>query len=244
MNIRINNLNKAFGEKTAVDIPQLTINNGEIVGIVGNNGAGKTTLFRLMLDLIKADEGDISIQDDSKKGASVEINPAKSEDWKVFTGAYIDEGFLIDFLTPEEFFTFIGKVNGLIEHETYERTDMFKQFMNGEILGQEKLIRSFSAGNKQKIGIISAFINRPKVAILDEPFNFLDPSSQNSLKHIIKNYHAQNDATILISSHNLYHIIDVSSRIILLENGRIIKDMPNTGDDTKRELEDYFNIAQ
>lgn len=244
MNIRINNLNKAFGEKTAVDIPQLTITNGEIVGIVGNNGAGKTTLFRLMLDLIKADKGDISIQDDSKKGASVEINPAKSEDWKVFTGAYIDEGFLIDFLTPEEFFTFIGKVNGLTEHETYERTDMFEQFMNGEILGQEKLIRSFSAGNKQKIGIISAFINRPKVAILDEPFNFLDPSSQNSLKHIIKNYHAQNDATILISSHNLYHIIDVSSRIILLENGRIIKDMPNTGDDTKRELEDYFNIAQ
>lgn len=244
MNILINNLNKAFGEKTAVDIPQLTINNGEIVGIVGNNGAGKTTLFRLMLDLIKADKGDISIQDDSKKGASVEINPAKSEDWKVFTGAYIDEGFLIDFLTPEEFFTFIGKVNGLTEHETYERTDMFKQFMNGEILGQEKLIRSFSAGNKQKIGIISAFINQPKVAILDEPFNFLDPSSQNSLKHIIKNYHAQNDATILISSHNLYHIIDVSSRIILLENGRIIKDMPNTGDDTKRELEDYFNIAQ
>lgn len=244
MNILINNLNKAFGEKTAVDIPQLTINNGEIVGIVGNNGAGKTTLFRLMLDLIKADEGDISIQDDSKKGASVEINPAKSEDWKVFTGAYIDEGFLIDFLTPEEFFTFIGKVNGLTEHETYERTDMFEQFMNGEILGQEKLIRSFSAGNKQKIGIISAFINLPKVAILDEPFNFLDPSSQNSLKHIIKNYHAQNDATILISSHNLYHIIDVSSRIILLENGRIIKDMPNTGDDTKRELEEYFNIAQ
>ena len=82
------------------------------------------------------------------------------------------------------------------------------------------------------------------MAILDEPFNFLDPSSQNSLKHIIKNYHAQNDATILISSHNLYHIIDVSSRIILLENGRIIKDMPNTGDDTKRELEEYFNIAQ
>lgn len=244
MNIRINNLNKAFGEKTAVDIPQLTINNGEIVGIVGNNGAGKTTLFRLMLDLIKADGGDISIQDDSEKGASVEINPAKSEDWKVFTGAYIDEGFLIDFLTPEEFFAFIGKVNGLTEHETYERTDMFKQFMNGEILGQEKLIRSFSAGNKQKIGIISAFINRPKVAILDEPFNFLDPSSQNSLKHIIKNYHAQNDATILISSHNLYHIIDVSSRIILLENGRIIKDMPNTGDDTKHELEEYFNIAQ
>ena len=136
MNIRINNLNKAFGEKTAVDIPQLTINNGEIVGIVGNNGAGKTTLFRLMLDLIKADGGDISIQDDSEKGASVEINPAKSEDWKVFTGAYIDEGFLIDFLTPEEFFAFIGKVNGLTEHETYERTDMFEQFMNGEILGQ------------------------------------------------------------------------------------------------------------
>ena len=240
MNILINNLNKAFGEKTAVDIPQLTINNGEIVGIVGNNGAGKTTLFRLMLDLIKADKGDISIQDDSKKGASVEINPAKSEDWKVFTGAYIDEGFLIDFLTPEEYFRFVGKVNGLSETETDERVAAFATFMNGEVLGQKKLIRNLSAGNKQKVGLISALINHPQQLILDEPFNFLDPSSQNSLKHILRDYNAQSGATVIVSSHNLAHTIDISSRIALLENGRIIKDLPNHDGSARNELEEYF----
>lgn len=243
MEIKISDLKKKFGDKTAVDIVDFTINSGNMLGLVGNNGAGKTTLFRLLLDLLKSDEGHIAMYPDLIDDTNG-INPSASEDWKSFTGAYIDDGFLIDFLTPEEYFHFIGKISGLSEKETDERLKTFETFMHGEIMGQKKLIRSFSAGNKQKVGIISAMLNRPKLLILDEPFNFLDPTSQNNLKHILKDYNSQTGATILISSHNLTHTVDISDRIALLENGHIIKDLKNTNNSAEKELEEYFNIAE
>ncbi len=255
MELKLKSLKKRFGNTTAVDIDDFNVNCGCVLGLVGNNGAGKTTLFRLLLDLIKADCGSVTISVDntddlnfekqnavSKESVDFEIDTAKSEEWKTFTGAYIDEGFLIDFLTPEEYFLFIGKVNGLSEKETNTRLDYFSQFMNGEILGTKKLIRNFSAGNKQKTGIISAMLCNPKLLVLDEPFNFLDPTSQNCLKHILKEYSAQGDKIILLSSHNLTHTIDISTRIALLEKGKIIKDLQNMDGNAAKELEDYFNI--
>jgi ABC-2 type transport system ATP-binding protein len=233
MQITISNLKKEFGDKTAVDIPEFSINTGEMLGLVGNNGAGKTTFFRLLLDLLKADNGNVLLGD---------IDPALSEDWKQFTGAYIDEGFLIDFLTPEEYFEFIGKVCGMKQEAIDQREKDFEQFMDGEILGQKKLIRDLSAGNKQKVGIIAALFNRPELVILDEPFNFLDPSGQNILKKILKEYNQSVGATILISSHNLQHTVDISSRIALLEHGIIIKDLMNNHGSSEAELENYFNV--
>lgn len=229
--ITISNLKKAFGETIACDIPALEINDGDILGLVGNNGAGKTTLFRMMLDLLKPDDGSISLDG---------IDPSKSEEWKASTGAYIDEGFLIDFLTPEEYFAFIGKITDMKQEQVDERLKDFERLACGEIFGQKKLIRNLSAGNKQKVGIISALFNKPRLVILDEPFNFLDPSSQNILKHELTEYNHQTGATILISSHNLQHTVDISTRITLLEKGQIIKDMPNEDGSARRELEDYF----
>ena len=260
MNIQINNLKKAFGEKIAVDIPNFEIHDGDILGLVGNNGAGKTTLFRLLLDLLKADEGQVLLSfghtdphqepasetpvDVTQAAEAFTVDPSQSEDWKQHTGAYIDEGFLINFLTPEEYFEFIAKVN----HVDKERLSTFlaslSKFMNGEILGQKKLIRDFSAGNKQKIGIISALIAQPKLLILDEPFNFLDPSSQNFLKRLLLNYHQTTGATILVSSHNLQHTVEISNRVALMEKGSIINDLPNIHGQAEKELEDYFNGTQ
>ena len=231
MMITVKNLIKKFGETVASDIPSLTINDGDILGLVGNNGAGKTTFFRMLLDLLKPDAGEVAIGG---------INPAQSEEWKAFTGAYIDEGFLIDFLTPEEYFAFIGKITNMTQDQVDERLKDFERLAGGEIFGQKKLIRNLSAGNKQKVGIISALFNRPKLVILDEPFNFLDPSSQNILKHVLTDYNHQTGATILISSHNLQHTVDISTRITLLEKGQIIKDMPNEGGAARTELENYF----
>lgn len=247
MQIEIRELRKNFGHKTALNIKNLRINDGDVTGLVGNNGAGKTTLFRLMLDLLKADRGCVSLTPaqsgtDGHDTVLKSINPAKSEVWKQFTGAYIDDGFLIDFLTPEEYFSFVGRVNGLPQEETNRRLEVFEGFMNGEICGQKKLIRNLSSGNKQKVGIISAMLNRPQLLVLDEPFNFLDPTSQNALKHIITDYNRKTGATILISSHNLNHTVDVSTRIALLENGVIIKDLQNTDKSAEKELEEYFNI--
>ncbi|MGM9704522.1 MAG: ABC transporter ATP-binding protein [Prevotella sp.] len=246
MKICIKDLKKTFNEKTAVDVLHLEISNGDILGLVGNNGAGKTTLFRLILDLLKADSGNVVMTFDTPMDtdsvATEDINPAESETWKKFTGAYIDEGFLIDFLTPEEFFGFIGKTNNMSDEEIKARLEDFAQFMNGEIMGQKKYIREFSAGNKQKIGIIAAMLNKPQLLILDEPFNFLDPSSQNVLKKEITDYNKETGATILISSHNLQHTTDISTRIALLEHGQIIKDMQGENSDFEKELEDYFQV--
>lgn len=245
MEIKVTNLKKAFGEKVAVNIPEFTIKDGDILGLVGNNGAGKTTLFRLILDLLQADEGKVEYtieQTTELDSQTAVINPAESEEWKQHVGAYVDDGFLIDFLTPEEYFDFVGKVSGLKKEEITERLATYEKFMAGEILGQKKLIRDYSAGNKQKIGIISALLTQPKIVILDEPFNFLDPSSQNVLKKLIVNYAQEHNATIIISSHNLQHTVEVSTRIALLEHGVIINDLVNTDQSAEAELESYFSI--
>ena len=229
--ITITNLKKAFGKTVACDIEQFQVNDGNILGLVGNNGAGKTTLFRMLLDLLKPEEGEVALDG---------INPAQSEEWKASTGSYIDEGFLIDFLTPDEYFAFIGKITNMTQAQVDERLKDFEKLAAGEIFGQKKLIRNLSAGNKQKVGIISALFNHPKLVILDEPFNFLDPSSQNTLKHVLTDYNKQTGATILVSSHNLAHTIDISTRIALLEKGHIVRDLPNADGSAKAELENYF----
>ncbi len=233
MRIQLNNLKKCFGEHTAVDIPHFIIDNGQMVGLVGNNGAGKTTLFRLMLDLSKATEGNVLIDD---------IDPAKSEDWKLQTGAFIDNSFLIDFLTAEEYFEFVGKVSGMTREQVAERLKTFETFMGDEIMGQKKYIRDFSAGNKQKIGIVAALLSSPQLVILDEPFNFLDPSSQNQLKRILTEFNRSTGSTVIVSSHNLQHTVDISTRVALLEKGKIIEDIDNSDGKAEEILDKYFNL--
>lgn len=229
--IQIDNIQKRFGETVASDIAAFTVNDGDVLGLVGNNGAGKSTLFRILLDLLKPDSGTVWID---------AINPAESEEWKEHVGAYLDEGFLIDFLTPEEYFAFLGKISGKKQEEVDERLKDFERFAADEVFGQKKLIRNLSAGNKQKVGIIAALFNRPRTVILDEPFNFLDPSSQNQLKHLLTEYNRETGATILVSSHNLAHTVDISTRIALLEHGVIVRDIDNTDGAAAQELENYF----
>lgn len=233
--IEINNLIKNFGEKTAVNIEHFQIQSGQMLGLVGNNGAGKTTLFRLALDLLEADQGNVTIEG---------VDVSKSEEWKKTTGAFIDDGFLIDYLSPEEFFYFSGRLYGISKEEIDERLKEFEHFMSGEVIGQKKLIRNYSAGNKQKIGIISAMLHYPQVLILDEPFNFLDPTSQSLIKHLLKKYNEEHQATVIISSHNLSHTVDICPRIALLEKGIIIKDLVNENNSAEKELEDYFNVEE
>ena len=246
MKIQIENLKKSFGEKVAVDIEQYEIKDGEMLGLVGNNGAGKSTLFRLMLDLVKADGGRVlmhpSEQEQSQGIAQGSVDVAQTEDWKDWTGAFVDESFLIDYLTPDEYFQFIGRISGRKQEEVDTFLQDFEQFMAGEVAGQKKLIRNLSAGNKQKVGIVGAMLLQPKVLILDEPFNFLDPSSQSAIKRLLQEYNRKTGATILVSSHNLQHTVDICPRIALLEHGVIIRDIENTDGQAAKELESYFEV--
>lgn len=246
MKIIIENLKKNFGDKTAVDIAHYEIEDGQMLGLVGNNGAGKSTLFRLMLDLVKADGGRVLMQPSSSELseglAQATVDVATTEEWKDWTGAFVDESFLIDYLTPDEYFQFIGRISG----HTQEEVDAFlaghEQFMAGEVTGQKKLIRNLSAGNKQKVGIIGAMLLQPKILILDEPFNFLDPSSQSAIKRLLREYNTKTGATILVSSHNLQHTVDICPRVALLEHGVIIRDIDNSDGQAAAELENYFEI--
>jgi len=223
---------KSYNGNIVVNVPQLEIATGEIVGLVGNNGAGKTTLFRLLLDLIRADKGQI---------LSKEQNVAATEDWKKYTAAYLDEGFLINYLTPEEYFYFTGKLHQLSKADVDEFLGNFEAFFDGSVLNSGKYIRDLSKGNQFKVGIAACLLQNPELLILDEPFASLDPSSQMRLIRMVKELPAQRRTTVLISSHDLNHVTDVCNRILLMEKGRIIKDIDTTAD-TLQELETYFEV--
>ena len=228
--IHIQNLIKAYNKEIVLNIPELTIEEGEIFGLVGNNGAGKTTMFNIVLDLIVASKG---------KVISKGINVRESEDWKDFTGAFIDETFLIGYLTAEEYFSFIAGLRRMTKAETNDFLEIYNDFFNGEILGKKKFIRDFSKGNQKKVGIIAALMGRPEVIVLDEPFANLDPSSQYKLRKLIKDFSTQHRSTFLISDHTLDNIADVSTRLIILEKGKIVRDVTKT-ETTLQEVEEFF----
>lgn len=229
--LTIKNLRKAYGNRTVVSIDNLTINAGETIGLVGNNGAGKTTLFRMMLDLIRPDSGEV---------LSKETNVAHTDEWKNYTASYLDEGFLIDYLTPEEYFIFIGGLHNMSFADVNEYLKQYTEFFNDEILNRGKYIRDFSKGNQNKVGIAAALMQKPELLVLDEPFANLDPTTQIRLKSLIKSLKSTQKLTTLISSHDLNHVTDVCDRIILLERGVVIKDF-KTDENTLKELEAYFS---
>jgi len=229
--IKIRNITKTYSKETVLKIDYLDINSGQTFGLVGNNGAGKTTLFSALLDLIKPTTGEV---------LNNGINVRTSEDWKSFTSAFLDESFLISYLMPEEYFYFVGELRNFNKVKVDEFLKQFEDLFNGEILGGKKFIRDLSKGNQKKVGIIAALIGDPKVVILDEPFANLDPTTQIRLKKIIKNLSQKKDVTVLVSSHDLQDVTEVSERIVLLEKGLVIKDIKKT-QKTLKDLETYFN---
>lgn len=229
MILEVKNLKKIYGTNTVVNIEHLSIAKGETIGLVGNNGAGKTTFFRMLLDLIRPSEGEI---------LSKEENVCRNDSWKNYTASFLDEGFLIDFLTPEEYFTFIGSLQQYSVADVGVYMKQFLEFFNGEILNSGKYIRDFSKGNQNKVGIAAALMQKPEILILDEPFANLDPTTQIRLKKILKEQ--SGNMTTFISSHDLNHVTEVCNRIILLEKGHIIKDFI-TDENSLKELEAYFS---
>ncbi len=228
--ISITNLSKVYNGVTVLNIDGLQIPKGQAVGLVGNNGAGKTTLFSLLLDLIQPTSGYILSND---------IKVSESEEWKPFTSAFVDESFLIGYLTPEEYFYFIGELRGQNKADIDKLIASYSDFFNGEAVGQNKYLRDLSKGNQKKVGIIAALIGNPKVVILDEPFANLDPSTQIRLKKIIKALADDPNTTVLVSSHDLQHVTEVAQRVVLLEKGNVVMDKEKTAG-TFAELENYF----
>ncbi len=226
------NISKKYGQAEVLNIETLEIPKGQSFGLVGNNGAGKTTYFNVLLDLIRPTTGHITNHD-------VVVN--KSEEWKTFTGSFIDETFLIGYLTPEEYFQFIGDLRGMNTADVNSFIQQFEEFFNGEILGKKKYLRDLSKGNQKKVGIVAALMGNPQVVILDEPFANLDPTTQIRLKKILKSLTDNKEVTVLVSSHDLSHVTEVCKRIVVLDKGKVVKDL-ETSAETLKELESYFSV--
>ncbi|RYE34599.1 MAG: ABC transporter ATP-binding protein [Sphingobacteriaceae bacterium] len=230
--IEIKNLTKAYAGVTVVNIPNLHIRKGETIGLVGNNGAGKTTLFRMILDLIRPESGEV---------LSNGKNVMQDEQWKDYTASYLDEGFLIDYLTPEEYFYFVGSLHDQNKAYVNEKLAELTDFFNEEILEKGKYIRDLSKGNQCKVGVAACLLQNPEILMLDEPFANIDPTTQIRLKNLLKNLSYKNSMTTIVSSHDLNHVTDVCQRILLMEKGQIIKDI-ETNPNTLQELESYFAV--
>ncbi|TXD50591.1 MULTISPECIES: ABC transporter ATP-binding protein [unclassified Polaribacter] len=230
--IQTTQLSKKYGKAEVLHIASLEIPTGQSFGLVGNNGAGKTTYFNILLDLIRPTTGAIVNHD-------IQVN--ESEEWKSFTGSFIDESFLIGYLTPEEYFEFIGDLRGMNKADVKNFLSQFDEFFNGEIIGKKKYLRDLSKGNQKKAGIVAAMMGNPQVVILDEPFANLDPTTQIRLKTIIKELTENRKVTVLISSHDLTHVTEVCERIVVLDNGNVVKDIV-TSAETLKELESYFAV--
>ena len=230
--ITINTVSKKYGKAEVLNLESLEIPTGQSFGLVGNNGAGKTTLFNILLDLIRPTTGSVINND---------ISVHKSESWKTFTGSFIDESFLISYLTPEEYFQFIGDLRGINKADIKEFLGQFDEFFNDEVLEKKKYLRDLSKGNQKKVGIVAAMMGSPKVVILDEPFANLDPTTQIRLKKILKTLTDNKAVTVLVSSHDLSHVTEVCERIVVLDKGHLVKDI-ETSQETLKELERYFSV--
>jgi ABC-2 type transport system ATP-binding protein len=230
--ITIDTISKKYGKAEVLNVENIEIPKGQSFGLVGNNGAGKTTLFNILLDLIRPTTGIITNNN---------IVVSQSEDWKNFTGSFIDESFLIGYLTAEEYFDFIGDLRGMNSADVAKFLFPFSDFFNDEIIGKKKYLRDLSKGNQKKVGIVAALMGNPQVIILDEPFANLDPTTQIRLKQIIKNLTETKEVTVLVSSHDLTHVTEVCERIVVLDKGNVVKDIEKS-EETLKELESYFAL--
>lgn len=209
--LKVENIIKKYGENVAVNNLSFTVDAGEIFGLLGENGAGKTTTFRIIMGLIDANEGKVTL--DGKK-----IDYSETDN----IGFVTEERSLLIKLTVQEQIEFYGTLKGMNKDTINKRLDYWLEHF--EIPSYKfRKIKELSKGNQQKIQFISAIINEPKLLILDEPFTGLDPINVKLMKDAIY-YLKEKGCSIIFSSHQMEYIEDFCEKLILLVKGNTILD--------------------
>ena len=211
--LEVNNLNKCFGKRKIINNMDIKIHEGEIIGLIGPNGAGKTTFIKTILGLYKCDKGNVSI-------CGYDIS-------KDFEKAIKNVGCIIE--NPDLYLNISGRKNLIItsllnniKDKDYTEKVIKLLKLNSRI---DDKVKKYSLGMKQRLGIANALIKKPKLLILDEPTNGLDPLGIKELREIIKYINEKLNMSVLISSHNLSEIENLCDRIIIIDNGNIIEDI-------------------
>ena len=207
--LKLETITKKFGDKVAVNQLDMIVKPGEIMGLIGQNGAGKTTTFRMILDFIKPDQGQITWQ-----GVPI------TQDIKQKIGFLPEERGLYQKLTIEEQILYFAQLHGMKRAEA--REDLVRWMYKLEIVGKiTDKVQTLSKGNAQKVQFIATLIHRPDFLILDEPFSGLDPVNTSLLMTEIKNLKA-NGAAIIFSSHNMSGVELLSDQLTMLKKGKVV----------------------
>jgi ABC-2 type transport system ATP-binding protein len=228
--IKVSSIRKKISENFRISIDDLSIKDGEIVALIGTNGSGKTIFLNSVLNNILLDSGSIEIGNIDNK----------SNNWKKFTGVYMNENYLLDFLTPIEFLNFIGKFYNVSVKEIPGIIEKYTIFLGRDLSSlKDKRINKLSRGTKDKIGIIAASFYQPRLLIFDEPFSHLDTPSILFLLNEWEMINKQLNTTLIVSSPTINEISSICSRILLMEQGKIKYDLIQNSENLKL-LRDYF----
>lgn len=211
--LELRNITKQINDKIIIKGVNLDVNEGEIVGFLGPNGAGKTTTIKLILGILKLGGGDILINNKSIKKRSVLINELKN------ISSIVEAPALYQYLSGYENLKQIARLDKTITNneleEIIEKVDL-KNNINNKV-------KTYSLGMKQRLAIAMALITRPKLLILDEPTNGLDPSGILEVRELLKKVVRENGVSILISSHILGELEHLCDRVVFINNGKIVR---------------------
>lgn len=210
--ITLNNISKSFGGMRAVRDLSVTINNGEIFGLVGPNGAGKTTTIKMMTGILRPDEGKIFINK-----YDITEDPIKA---KAILGYVPDKTFLYEKLTAREFLIFIASMYGIEKSEALTGIEKLLDVFGIKDI-EDELIESFSQGMRQRLLFTSALIHNPEVLLIDEPFMGIDPFGVRMLKGVITELSTKG-VTIFLATHSLHIAEDLCHRVGFINKGSLI----------------------
>jgi ABC-2 type transport system ATP-binding protein len=209
--INVNNLSKHFKEITAVDDLSFTVNEGDVYGFLGQNGAGKSTTIRMLLTLVKPTTGEINI---FKKNLYIHRTEIVKQ-----VGAVIEKPDLYKYLSAFENLAIFAKLSGIKPHKKL----LMEQL---KMVGLEERafskVKTFSQGMKQRLGIAVALVHDPKLLVLDEPTNGLDPQGIADMRNLILHLSREKGKTIVVSSHLLSEIELVANRMLIIHKGKKI----------------------
>ncbi len=212
MVIRVENLIKKYDGHTALDGLNFTVEDGDIYGFLGPNGAGKTTTIRIMTGIIRADSGRVIIEGHDVFREIMEV--------KRLINALPESSGYYEWMTAVEYLDFFSN----LYEEEKTKQGIFKLLNDVGLNGKEgHLIRSFSRGMKQRLGIARALINRPKLLFLDEPTNGLDPKGRRDIHDLLIDLNQKQGTTIFLSTHLLDDVERLCNRIAILNYGKIVR---------------------
>lgn len=231
--IETSHLTKTVRKKTLIDDVSLTVREGDICGFLGPNGAGKTTIMRMLTGLVNPTKGNVFLN-----GINIKENRERA---LTHVGAIVESPIFFEYLTGRKMLKNLARLHRLSRSDRDKKVEEVLSIVNLAERGNEK-IKTYSLGMKQRLGIAQALLGNPKIIILDEPANGLDPIGMKDLRELILKLNSQSGITFFISSHLLDELQHVCNQLVMIKDGKVIYQGSSKEilQEKNKRLEDFF----